>query len=44
MEGVLKSGSPPEFLSTHPLGREPQSKRLEQIMPKALLAYERSKD
>jgi len=39
----LKSGSPPEFLSTHPSGAN-RIKRLEQIMPKALLAYERSRN
>ncbi|MFW6218145.1 MAG: M48 family metallopeptidase [Verrucomicrobiota bacterium] len=37
-----KNGSPPEFLSTHPSGAT-RIARLKEIMPKALLAYERSK-
>lgn len=37
-----KSGAPPEFLSTHPSG-ETRIERLKQFMPKALLAWERSK-
>lgn len=33
-----KSGSPPEFLSTHPSG-ETRIRRLKELMPKALAAY-----